>query len=109
VWNRATVRIFMQQSTVKPVQRWAQAGILIQLLIVGRALGECFRLKALRGPELSFASIEPYIAGSIADAVLCGIALIFYFLGRYCTALSLSIFTVIGLLIYKIYAFGWRM
>src|SRR6266849_1356347 len=92
-----------------PAERIAKLGIAVQFLALIRTLSEYFRLKHAYGPALSVAAIDPYIKGSLIAALCTAVAVGFYFFAKYRAAVLVSGATVIILLIYKIWVFGFTV
>jgi hypothetical protein len=88
-------------------ERWAQAGITIQFLIVVRTLGEIFRLRYVEGAKFSIAVAMPYVGGALIAACFCWIAVTLYFFRRYTISAWIAPASIIILLAYKIVFLGW--
>ena len=88
-------------------ERWAQAGITIEFLIVVRTLGEFFRLRHALGANFSTAVATPYVGGALIAACSCWAGVILYFFRRYKLSAWVTLATVVVLLVYKIALIGW--
>jgi hypothetical protein len=88
-------------------ERWAQAGITIDFLIVVRTLGEFFRLKHLLGANFSTGTAALYVGGALIAACSCWAGVTFYFFRRYTVSACITLATVPLLLWYKIAVIGW--
>lgn len=88
-------------------ERWAQIGITIQFLALVRTLSEFFRLKYVRGAGFSLTIGEPFVVGALIAAVLCWIAVTFFFFRRYTISISISVGAVVILFAYKVGAMAW--
>jgi hypothetical protein len=83
-------------------ERWAQAGITIEFLILVRTLGEFFRLEHVHGTNFSTAMAALYVGGALIAAFSCWAAVTFYFFRRYTVSAWIALATVPILLVYKI-------
>lgn len=81
------------------IQRWAQIGIITQLLAVIRILAEYLRLVATGA--CADATLHEYVVGALLAAVMCFGATILYFLGRFRIVAGVAVLTVFALLVYK--------
>jgi hypothetical protein len=88
-------------------ERWAQAGITVQFLIVVRTLGEFFRLRHVLGTSFSVAVAAPYIGGALIAACFCWTGVTLYFFRRYALSAWIAVAAVVILLVYKIVVIGW--
>jgi hypothetical protein len=88
-------------------ERWAQAGITVQFLIVMRTLGEIFRLRHFHGASFSVAAAMPYAGGALIAVCCCWAGVILYFFRRYTLSAWVALGTVVGLIVYKIAVMGW--
>jgi hypothetical protein len=88
-------------------ERWAQAGITVQFLIVVRTLGEFFRLRHFHGTSFSAATAAPYIGGALLAACICWASVTLYFFRRYTLSAWLALAAVVILLVYKVAVIGW--
>lgn len=88
-------------------ERWAQAGITVQFLIVVRTLGEIFRLRHAHGASFTAAAAMPYVGGAVIATVSCWAGVTLYFCRRYRLAACLAGATVLGLIAYKVSVIGW--
>ena len=88
-------------------ERWAQAGITVQFLIVVRTLGEFFRLRHVHGTNFSAAAAAPYIGGALLAVCLCWAAVTLYFFRRYTLSTWVALAAVAILLLYKFAVIGW--
>jgi hypothetical protein len=83
-------------------ERWAQAGITIEFLIVVRTLGEFFRLRHADGSNFSTAMGALYVGGALIAACSCWAGVTFYFFRRYTLSAWITLASVPVLLVYKI-------
>jgi len=88
-------------------ERWAQAGITVQFLIVVRTLGEFFRLRHVLATNFSAAVAGPYVGGALIAACFCWASVTLYFFRRYTLSALIALATVVILLVYKIAVIGW--
>lgn len=88
-------------------ERWSQAGITIEFLIVVRTLSEFFRLRHVHGASFSAATATPYVGGALIAACACWAGVTLYFLRRYKLSAWLAPVTVVILVTYKIIVIGW--
>lgn len=88
-------------------ERWAQAGITIQFLIVVRTLGEIFRLRHVDGAGFTAAVAMPYVGGALIAVCCCWAGVTLYFFRRYALSAWIAAGTVAVLLVYKVVAIGW--
>ena len=88
-------------------ERWAQAGITIEFLIVVRTLGEFFRLRHVHGTNFSTAMASLYVGGALIAACSCWMAVSFYFFRRYTLSALFALATVPILVVYRIAIIGW--
>ena len=88
-------------------ERWAQAGITIEFLIVVRTLSEFFRLRHVQGTNFSTAAAALYVGGALIAACSCWMAVSFYFFRRYTLSAWIALATVPVLVVYKIAVIGW--
>jgi hypothetical protein len=64
-------------------RRMAQIGIVIQFAALIRCLGEFFRLKYFAVEKFSIVSVEPFVIGALATAILALVGILFYFVESY--------------------------
>jgi hypothetical protein len=88
-------------------ERWAQAGITIEFLIVVRTLGEFFRLRHIQGVNFSTAVAALYVGGALIAACSCWAGVIFYFFRRHALSAWITLATIPVLLVYKIVVIGF--
>ena len=88
-------------------ERWAKVAIMVLFLMLVRTLSEYFRLKLTMHGLFYEQTGEPYVAGALAIAVSCWIAVGCFFLRKYTAVIAISVVTVIVMLIYKVCAIGF--
>jgi len=88
-------------------ERLAQIGITTEFLIVGRTLGEFFRLKHIHGTTFSIAVAALYVGGALIAACSCWAGVALYFFRRYTLSAWTTLATVPILVVYKIAVIGW--
>ena len=87
-------------------ERFAQVGIIVQLLAVIRCLGEFFRLKYVGQGAFRAESVEPFILGAGVAATFCVLSLLLYFSGRWRGSIVTTIVCVATLLVLKFTLIG---
>jgi len=104
-----TSETLLPQATILHVtkERWAQIGITTEFLIVGRTLGEFFRLRHVHGTNFSTAVAALYVGGALIAACSCWASVTFYFFRRHMLSSWITIRTVPVLLVYKICVIRW--
>ena len=90
----------------RDVEWWAKAGIIVQLVILIRTLAEFYRLRHYYGAAEALIRYEPYVGGLLIDAVLCLLAVIFFFWRKPRPSAVTSAATIFILLAYKVVAIG---
>jgi len=88
-------------------ERWAQAGITIEFLIVVRSLGEFFWLRHVQGANFSTAMAALYVGGALVATCSCWAGVTAYFFRRYALSAWITLGTVPVLILYKIAVMGW--
>lgn len=86
-------------------ERWAQAGITVQFLIVVRTLGEILRLRYV--DDAGFSVLTTYVDGALIAACACWAGVTLYFFRRYVLCAWLAAATVVALIAYKVTMIGW--
>jgi hypothetical protein len=85
---------------------WARAGVIVQLVILIRTVGEFYRMRHYDGQAQALVRYEPYLGGLLIDAVLCLVTVALLFWRKPRAAALTAAATVIALLIYKVVAIG---
>ena len=85
-------------------EHWARVGVIVQLAIMIRTLGEFYRLRHYYGTAVALLRYEPYIGGLLINAVLCLITVALLFWRKPRPAGLTAAATILVLLIYKIIA-----
>ena len=85
-------------------ERWAQAAITIDFLIIVRTLGEIFRLRHV--PGFTTAMVMPYVAGALIAVCFCWVVVTLYFFRRYLLCCWVTLATITMLLAYKVWVIG---
>lgn len=80
-------------------QRWAQISIVVQLIALIRTLAEYLRLVATGA--CADATLNQYVVAALFTAVLCSIAVILYFYGKFRSVALTGALTVVALIVYK--------
>ncbi len=83
-------------------EHWARVGVIVQLAIMIRTLGEFYRLRHYYGTAAALLRYEPYIGGLLINAVLCLITVGLLFWRKPRAAGLIAAVTILLLLIYKI-------
>jgi hypothetical protein len=83
-------------------ESWARIGVILQLVILIRTLGEFYRLRYYYGSAAALLRYEPYIGGLLINALLCLIAVALLFWRKPRAAGLTAAATILILLIYKI-------
>ncbi|MFZ0706990.1 MAG: hypothetical protein WAM71_15385 [Candidatus Korobacteraceae bacterium] len=87
-------------------EHWARVGVIVQLAILIRTLGEFYRLRHYYGAAEALARYEPYIGGLLINALLCLITVVLLFWRKPRVAALTAAATIIVLLIYKVVVIG---
>ena len=87
---------------------WARAGIIVQLAILIRTIGEFYRMRHYYGAAEALVRYEPYLGGLLIDAVLCLLAVALLFWHKPRASAITAATTIIVLLIYKLGVIGAR-
>jgi hypothetical protein len=85
---------------------WARAGIVVQLAILIRTIGEFYRMRYYYGAPVALIRYQPYIGGLLIDAVLCLATIILLFWQKPRAAALTAAATVLILLMYKVIVIG---
>lgn len=87
-------------------ERWAQAGITIEFLIVVRTLCEFFRLRHVYGANFSTAVGGLYVGGALIAVCSCWAGVTLYFFRRHTLSTWITLATIPILIAYKIAVIG---
>ena len=85
---------------------WARAGVIVQLAILIRTIGEFYRLRYFYGASEALIRYEPYIGGLLIDAALCLLTVALLFWNKPRAAAFAAAATVFILLAYKLIVIG---
>lgn len=88
------------------LEHWARVGVVTQLAILIRTIGEFYRLRHYYGAAEALVRYEPYIGGLLIDAVLCLVSVGLLFWRKPRAAAFTAAATVLILLAYKLIAIG---
>ncbi len=89
-----------------PPEQWARIGVIVQLAILIRTIGEFYRLRHYYGTAAALVRYEPYIGGLLIDAVLCLLTVVLLFWRKPRAAAITAAATILILLAYKLVAIG---
>ena len=84
------------------VRRSAVVSITAQFLALVRILGEVFRIKYFDVAQYTLVGLEPFIGAALFTAVLVALAVATFALGRERIALTIGVFNIVGLFVYKV-------
>ena len=87
-------------------EQWAQVGVIVQLVILIRTIGEFYRLRHYYGTAAALVRYEPYIGGLLIDGVLCLIAVALLFRKKPRASAITAAATIVILLVYKLLVIG---
>ena len=85
-----------------PVRRSAVVGVTAQFLALVRILSEVFRIKYFDVAHYTLRELEPFIGAALFTAVLVAVAVATLALRRERIALTIAIFNVVALFVYKV-------
>jgi hypothetical protein len=104
--SRATTIGFTMLGTLYPwsVKRSAATGVTAQFLALIRILSEVFRIKYFDADRYTLTALEPFVGAALFTAVLVGVAVAVFALGRYRIALTVAAVNVGALFVYKLVA-----
>lgn len=85
---------------------WARAGVIVQLAILIRTIGEFYRMRYYYGTADALIRYEPYIGGLLIDAVLCLVTVALLFWNKPRAAAFNAAATILMLLAYKLVVIG---
>ena len=77
-------------------------GITAQFLALVRILSEVFRIKYFDVARYTLAGLEPFIGATLLTAVLVALAVATFALGRERIALTIAVFNIVALFVYKV-------
>jgi hypothetical protein len=77
-------------------------GITAQFLALIRILSEVFRIRYFDASHYTLSGLEPFIGAALFTAVLVALAVATFALGRERVALTIALFNVLALFIYKV-------
>jgi hypothetical protein len=89
----------MSQSAVR---RSAVVGVTAQFLALVRILSEVFRIKYFDAAHYTLRDLEPFIGAALFTAVFVALAVATLALRRERIALTIAIFNVVALFVYKV-------
>jgi len=84
------------------VRRFAVVGVTAQFLALVRILSEVFRVKYFNMARYTVGELEPFIGAALLTAVLVALAVAAFALGRQRVALTIAIFNIVALFVYKV-------
>jgi hypothetical protein len=87
-------------------QRLAQVAIALELVIVARALGEIYRLRAMSAAAFTLDAAMIWLTGALLALAFLALSVGLYFAGRDRLAGLTAVAMVIVLIIYKALAIG---
>jgi hypothetical protein len=87
-------------------EHWARIGVIVQLAILIRTLGEFYRLRHYYGPAVALVRYEPYIGGLLINSLLCLATVILLFWRKPRAAAITAAATILVLLVYKLAVIG---
>ncbi len=87
-------------------EHWARVGVIVQLVILIRTIGEFYRLRHYYGAAEALIRYQPYLGGLLIDAVLCLVAVALLFWRKPRAAAITCAATILVLLIYKLVVIG---
>ena len=85
---------------------WARAGVIVQLAILTRTIGEFYRMRHYYGAPVALIRYEPYIGGLLVNAVLCLLTVALLFWNKPRAAAFTAAATILILLVYKLVVIG---
>src|SRR5262249_9622959 len=85
---------------------WARAGVIVQLAILIRTIGEFYRMRFYLGTGDALIRYQPYIGGLLIDAVLCLVTVALLFWKEPRAAALTAAATILILLVYKLAVIG---
>ena len=84
------------------IKRTAVIGIAAQFLALIRTLAEVFRVKHFDAARYTLSGVEPFVGAALFTAVLVGVAVAVFAIGRYRIALTIAALNVAALFVYKL-------